>query len=153
MNITMRWSPHITVATIVEDKGRFLMVEEWSGDKLVYNQPAGHVEENETFEEAAIRETLEETGWDVELKSLLGIYVYTSHRNNITYQRLCYIATPKHHHPERKLDTGIERALWLTLDEIKADVSKQRSPLVEKCVQDYLGGQSFPLKVIWHYPS
>ena len=33
----MTWQPHITVATIVEDNGRFLMVEELKGGRAVLN--------------------------------------------------------------------------------------------------------------------
>ena len=84
--------PHITVATIVERDGKFLMVRENSGGRLVYNQPAGHVEPSETLFDAALRETLEETAWRVELKQLLGIYQYTSAENGITYIRHCFIA-------------------------------------------------------------
>ena len=73
----MDWQPHITVATVIEDDGRFLFVEEVKAGRLVLNQPAGHLEANESLREAALRETLEETGWDVELTALLGIYLYT----------------------------------------------------------------------------
>lgn len=147
----MRWTPHVTVATVVEKDGRFLLVEEWSGEQLVYNQPAGHVEPNETFIEAALRETREETGWDVELGYISGIYVCASARSDVTYQRICFVATAKHHHATQPLDTGIERAVWLTLDELKAQSEKHRSPLVVKCIEDYLAGHRYPLELIWHY--
>ena len=73
----MDWQPHITVATVIEDDGRFLFVEEFKAGRMVLNQPAGHLEANESLREAALRETLEETGWEVKLTGLLGIYLYT----------------------------------------------------------------------------
>ena len=87
-------APHITVATVIEDQGRFLLVEELKAGRLVLNQPAGHLEANENLREAAIRETLEETGWEVELTGLVGIYLYTAPSNGITYQRVCFAARP-----------------------------------------------------------
>ena len=100
----MDWKPHITVATIVEDNGRFLMVEEHKAGRNVLNQPAGHLDPNETLTEAAVRETLEETGWDVEPTGVLGIYLYTAPSNGVTYQRVCFIAKPLKHHPDYQLD-------------------------------------------------
>ena len=116
----MTWQPHITVATIVEDNGRFLMVEELKGGRAVLNQPAGHLDPNETLTEAAVRETLEETGWDVEATGIVGIYLYTAPSNGVTYQRVCFIAKALKHHPDYQLDEGILRARWLTRDELMA---------------------------------
>ncbi|OBY90183.1 MULTISPECIES: NUDIX hydrolase [Pseudomonas] len=145
----MRWLAHVTVATIVEDQGRFLLVEEMSADKKqVFNQPAGHLEANETLLEAAVRETLEETGWDVELTAVTGIYLYTAPSNGVTYQRVCFAARPLRHHPERALDDGILGARWLTRDELAAQPERWRSHLVLRCIDDYLEGERFPLSLI-----
>ena len=140
--------PHITVATIVERDGKFLMVRENSGGRLVYNQPAGHVEPNETLFDAALRETLEETAWRVELKQLLGIYQYTSAENGITYIRHCFIAKAIEPRTERNLDPDILEAKWLTLKELEDFESELRSPLVLKVIRDYLSGVNFPLNVV-----
>ena len=145
----MRWLAHVTVATIVEDQGRFLLVEEMSADKKqVFNQPAGHLEANESLLEAAVRETLEETGWDVELTAVTGIYLYTAPSNGVTYQRACFAARPVRHHPERALDDGILGARWLTRDELAAQPERWRSHLVLRCIDDYLEGERFPLSLI-----
>ncbi|MFV3414935.1 NUDIX hydrolase [Pseudomonas nitroreducens] len=145
----MRWLAHVTVATIVEDQGRFLLVEEMSADeKQVFNQPAGHLEANETLLEAAVRETLEETGWDVELTAVTGIYLYTAPSNGVTYQRVCFAARPVRHHPECPLDDGILGARWMTRDELATQPERWRSHLVLRCIDDYLDGERFPLALI-----
>ncbi len=147
----MNWHPHTTVACIVEDNGRFLMVEEKDQGQTVFNQPAGHLDENETLYEAALRETLEETGWEVELNAFLGTYQYYSPHNGITYIRHCFIASPIRHYSERPLDTDIIAAHWLSAKEILAFDFKARSPIVGKVLQDYLAGQRFPLSLIYHH--
>lgn len=145
----MSWEPHVTVAVVVERDGRFLLVEEVSDrSEVVFNQPAGHVEQGETLEQAAIREALEETGWEVCLTAFLGLYVYTPpHKPELTYYRACYLAEAVKHHPERPLDDGILRAVWVAPDEIAAS-GRLRSPLVLKCVQDAISGQRFPLQLV-----
>lgn len=144
----MTWQPHITVATIVEHEGRFLMVEELKGGKLVLNQPAGHLDPNETLRDAAIRETLEETGWEVELTAVTGIYLYLAPSNGVTYQRVCFAAKALHHHPERALDTGIVGAPWFTREELASQPQRWRSELVLRCIDDYLQGPLHSLDVI-----
>ncbi len=144
----MTWQPHITVATIVEDQGRFLMVEEFKAGKHVYNQPAGHLEANESLLDAARRETLEETAWEVELTGVVGIYLYTAPSNGVTYQRVCFAARPLKHHPERALDSDIVRAAWLTRDELLAAPERWRSELVPRCIDDYLTGPLHSLALI-----
>jgi 8-oxo-dGTP pyrophosphatase MutT (NUDIX family) len=145
----MSWEPHVTVAVVVERDGRYLLVEEMTDRaEAVFNQPAGHVEQGETLAQAAIRETLEETGWDVTLTAFLGLYVYTPpHKPDLTYYRACFLADTVCHHPERALDDGILRAVWLSPDEI-AGSDRLRSPLVLKCVQDAMAGQRFPLQIV-----
>jgi len=144
----MRFTPHVTVATIVEDNGRFLMVEELAEGRAVFNQPAGHLEADESLIQAALRETLEETGWDVELTAVTGIYLYTAPSNGITYQRICFAAKPVRHHPGLALDQGIIGPQWLTRDELMAQPTRWRSELVMHCIDDYLAGERFPLSLI-----
>lgn len=143
----MRFTPHITVATIVENKGRFLLVEEMPGDRKVINQPAGHLEADESLLQAALRETREETGWEVELTGVVGIYLYTGD-NGITYQRVCFAARPVRRIPGSVLDEGILRALWLTREELQAQAQQLRSLMVQTCIDDYLKGPLYPLGII-----
>ncbi len=144
----MNWHAHVTVATVVEQQGRFLLVEEQQGDTLVLNQPAGHLEPGESLTEAACRETLEETGWQVALQGVVGVGLYTSPRNGVTYCRTTFFARPISHAPDRPLDTGIIRALWLTPDEIQAAAARLRSPMVLGVIRQYLAGHRYPLSMI-----
>ncbi|MBA1189375.1 NUDIX hydrolase [Pseudomonas entomophila] len=144
----MSWHPHITVATVIEDQGRFLMVEEFKAGKHVFNQPAGHLEPNETLCQAALRETLEETAWEVELTGVVGIYLYTAPSNGVTYQRICFAARTVRHHPQRALDTDIVRAVWLSRDALLAEPDRWRSELVPRCIDDYLAGPLHSLALL-----
>ncbi|GFM58306.1 NUDIX hydrolase [Pseudomonas cichorii] len=144
----MQWQAHVTVATIVEDQGRFLFVEEIKGGQKVLNQPAGHLDPNESLQHAAVRETLEETGWNVELTSVIGIYLYTAPSNGVTYQRICFAAKALRHHPEYALDEGIVGPVWLTRDELLTQQHRWRSELVMRCVDDYLNAEHFSLALL-----
>lgn len=144
----MTWTPHATVAVIVEDDaGRFLMVEEVSNGEVVFNQPAGHIEEDEAILDAVCREALEETGWLVVPRHFLGIYTYKAPANGVTYYRFCYVARASHRVTEQ-LDDGIIAAHWLSLDEIRGLGRKLRSPLVLRCIEDYRNGRHYPLDVV-----
>ncbi|MFR0673091.1 NUDIX hydrolase [Enterobacterales bacterium AW_CKDN230030176-1A_HGKHYDSX7] len=144
----MSWHPHITVATVIEDQGRFLMVEEFKAGKHVFNQPAGHLEPNETLCQAALRETLEETAWEVELTGVVGIYLYTAPSNGVTYQRICFAARAVRHHPQQALDTDIVRAVWLSREALLAEPERWRSELVPRCIDDYLAGPLHSLALL-----
>ncbi|NVZ66843.1 NUDIX hydrolase [Pseudomonas gingeri] len=144
----MEWQPHITVATVVEDNGRFLLVEELQNGRAVFNQPAGHLDPDESLNEAAIRETLEETGWDVELTGVIGIYLYTAPSNGVTYQRVCFAAKPLRHRPDYPLDDGIIGPRWLTRDELLTLRPQWRSELIIRCIDDYRAGPLHSLELI-----
>ena len=144
----MRSLPHITVATVIEEDGKFLMVREMSNGLIVYNQPAGHLELDETLIEAAERETREETGWQVEIKKFLGVYHYTSTTSGICYVRHCFIADPIEQFEDSELDKNILEIQWLNLGEIEARRSDMRSPLVLKVIHDYINGIHYPLSLI-----
>ena len=144
----MTWAPHVTVATIIERDNRFLMVYEESDGKLVYNQPAGHLDPDETLHEAAIRETLEETGWTVKLTGVVGVNLYTAPSNGITYFRTTFIAETISHDANYKLDTGIIEAVWLTYEELLERKDQLRSPMTLQIVEEYRAGRRFSLEVV-----
>ncbi|MCC5067256.1 MULTISPECIES: NUDIX hydrolase [Xanthomonas] len=144
-----RWHPDVTVATVVVRDGRFLQVEESIGGRLLLNQPAGHLEPDESLLQAAVRETLEETGWDVRLTQLIGTYQWVAPTGQC-FLRFAFVADALAHHPERSLDTGVVRALWMTPEELRAASNRLRSPLVWEVVADYLAGQRHPLALVRH---
>ena len=146
----MRWKPNSTVATIIENQGKFLLVEELDNGQLVYNQPAGHLEENETLIEGAIRETLEETGHQCDISGYLGLFVYNSPSNNTTYHRHCFVGNSTHYDASLPLDEGITGIKWLSLNEL-IESNKARSPLVIKCIESYLKQKIYPLEVIYEH--
>lgn len=142
------WQPDVTVATVVVDGGRLLCVEERVQGRLVLNQPAGHLEPDESLTEAALRETREETGWDVRLTAFIGAYQWTAPETRRHYLRFAFAAEPVAHDPARPLDEGIERALWMTPSELQAAAERHRSPLVWRVVADHLAGQRHPLALV-----
>lgn len=149
------WQPDVTVATVVVRDGRFLFVEERADGALVLNQPAGHLEPDESLQDAALRETREETGWDVRLTGFVGVYQWRAPKRpdesrERHYVRFAFAAEPVSHDPARSLDDGIERALWLTPGEFDAESARHRSPLVARTLADYLAGHRYPLSLLQH---
>ncbi|HET7930412.1 MAG TPA: NUDIX hydrolase [Rhodanobacteraceae bacterium] len=139
------WCPHVTVACVIADGDRFLMVEEDIRGTRQFNQPAGHLEPGESLAEAAVRETLEETGWDVALDCFVGVQQWHSPVHAHEIVRFAFAGHPVAHHPERNLDAGIVRALWMSYAEIAALGERLRSPLVLTSLADWLAGQRLPL--------
>jgi 8-oxo-dGTP pyrophosphatase MutT (NUDIX family) len=151
-----RWKPSTTVAAIIENQGKFLLVEEHTPEGLRLNNPAGHLDEGESLTAACAREALEETMYQFQPTALLGIYMSrfvrpahgTTSAEDITYLRFAFCGELGQLQPGRALDTGIVRTLWLTADELRASAARHRSPLVLRCMEDYLAGQRFPLPLI-----
>lgn len=151
------WQPDVTVATVVVRDGKLLMVEEMVRSKSVLNQPAGHLEPDESLQEAALRETREETGWDVRLTAFIGAYQWQAPpqpdgSGGRHYLRMAFAADPLQLDASRTLDEGILRALWLTPSELSAQSERHRSPLVWRVVEDFLAGRRLPLGAIYQLP-
>jgi 8-oxo-dGTP pyrophosphatase MutT (NUDIX family) len=142
--------PDVTVAAVVEERGRFLLVEERIQGRLVLNQPAGHVEDRETLLAAAIREAREETAWTFEPEALVGTYLWRNPANHQSFLRFAFCGSVRDHNASLSLDKGIVRAVWMTRDEIQAAATRVRSPLVLRCIDDYLLGQRTPLASVSH---
>ena len=145
------WKPNATVAAVIERDGKFLLVEEDTDDGVRLNQPAGHLDEGESLIAACVRETLEETAWHFVPGNLLGIYQWRRPQGDVTYLRFAFSGVLGAHEAGRKLDHGIRRALWLSIDEIITSQAIHRSPLVMQCVNDFLAKRQFPLDLIRHY--
>lgn len=145
----MVWKPHVTVAAVIEHHGKFLVVEEIADQQAVYNQPAGHLEEGETFVDAIVREVQEETAWQFKPDAIIGIYRWRKPDEGKTFVRACFTGSLGKHDPAQKLDEGIIAAAWLTRDELLAlPASRLRSPMVKLCLKDYLAGRRYPLDMI-----
>jgi len=146
------WIPHVTVATVIEDAGRYLLVEErdkFTGE-LVFNQPAGHLEPNESLAEAASRETLEETGWQIELCGILGLALYTAPGNRVTYVRTTFLAKPVRREDDVTLDPDIHAIHWLDYEAILTNSARMRSPLVIASIEQHRRGIVYPVDLIFY---
>ncbi len=150
------WKPSVTVAAVIERDAHFLLVEEETSDGIRFNQPAGHLDPGESLIEAVSREALEETAHEFVPDALVGVYMsrYLSNRtgDDVTYLRFAFSGRVGARH-DRPLDHGILRAVWMSLEEMRACREKHRSPLVMQCVEDYLGGKRSPLSTIYTHPS
>jgi 8-oxo-dGTP pyrophosphatase MutT (NUDIX family) len=152
------WQPDVTVACVVVRDGRLLVVEEQVRGRVVLNQPAGHLEPDESLLDAARRETLEETGWHVEPTAFIGAYQWKSPEEapgdgGRHYLRMAFAADPVRHEAGRALDEGILQALWLTPKELHEQSPRHRSPLVWRVVEDFLAGRRHPLDVLQFQPA
>ncbi len=147
-----RFAPSVTVAAIIEEGGRYLLVEEHTPEGLRLNNPAGHLEQGETPLQAVCREALEETGCVFTPQALVGIYLSRFQRpasgEDVTYLRLAYGGKVGDRLPGRRLDEGIVQTLWLTPEEIQAQAARHRSPLVWRCIQDHRAGRAFALDLV-----
>jgi ADP-ribose pyrophosphatase YjhB (NUDIX family) len=141
------WKPHVTVASVIEREGRFLLVEEQTESGIALNQPAGHLENGESLLQAVVRETLEETAWRFTPAGLIGIYRWRIADTDKTYLRYCFYGQCRDHQPERALDEGIIGVRWLTRDALLRD-GRMRSPLVMRGIDDYLSGRRYPLEIL-----
>lgn len=147
--MTNTFQPHITVASVIEQQGKFLLVQERTREgKLVYNQPAGHLEDNETVFEAVIRETQEETGFAFQPTAIVGIYYYRLLQAATTFQRIAFVGEFSAPTVKPILDTDIVDTVWLSYEEILAYSMELRNPMVLACINDYLLEKRFPLNLI-----
>jgi ADP-ribose pyrophosphatase YjhB (NUDIX family) len=132
----------------VERDGEFLVVEERAGNRMVFNQPAGHVERGEQIVEAVIRETLEETAWTFHPQALVGIYFWEQPERNRSFLRFAFSGSVSDHDPTRALDRGIARAVWMSREQLVLRGARLRSPMVLRCIDDFVAGRRYPLDII-----
>ena len=149
----MIWKPHATVAAIIERDNKFLMVEEMVGGKKQINQPAGHLDPDESLSDAAIRETREETAWGFTPEAVTGIYLWKHPENGESFLRVAFCGPCHDHDAEQSLDDGILRAIWLSRAELVTQQECLRSPMVITCIDDYLSGKRFPLSMLVNIPT
>lgn len=149
----MVWKPHVTVSAVAEKDGKFLLVEEKVKGRVVFNNPAGHLEDGETLLDAVVRETMEETACDFRPEAITGIYLWKSPADGRTFLRVNFFGQCMNHDSGRKLDAGILRAVWLSRTELLRHSDKLRSPMVMRCIDDYLAGARYPLNVLTYLES
>ncbi|HSV53859.1 MAG TPA: NUDIX hydrolase [Burkholderiaceae bacterium] len=152
-----RWKPSVTVAAIIEKDGKFLLVEEETPEGLKLNNPAGHLDPGESPADGCARETLEETSHRFSPTALVGVYLSRMQRastgEDITYLRFAFCGELGEAEAGRALDHGIVRTLWMTPEEIRASAERHRSPLLLRCVEDYLAGKRHPLELVYTDPA
>ena len=160
------WKPSVTVAAVIgrTENGvqQFLLVEEHTPEGLRLNNPAGHLDPGESPQQGVVREALEETTCAFTPTCLVGTYLSrfqrpatatavataTANVDDNTYLRFAFGGTVGDPNPALKLDHGIVRTLWMTLPELRASASRHRSPLVLRCVEDFVAGRAYPLDAI-----
>jgi 8-oxo-dGTP pyrophosphatase MutT (NUDIX family) len=146
--VEMARTPDITVAAVTETDGRFLVVEERINRRLVFNQPAGHVERGETLLEAVIREVREETAWGFIPEALIGVYLWRNPSSGRMTMRFAFTGSVADHRAQQPLDRGIVSTHWLSREDLLEREQRLRSPLVLRCIEDYLGGTRRPLETV-----
>ena len=155
--MSLRWKPSVTVAAVIEREGRFLLVEEQTPEGLRLNNPAGHLDPGESPAEGCAREALEETAHRFTPTALVGIYLSRMQRastgEDVTYLRLAFCGELGPQEAGRALDTGIVRTVWMTPEEVRASAARHRSPLLVRCMEDYLAGRRLPLEAVYTDPS
>ena len=159
--MTIRWKPSVTVAAIIEHEGRYLLVEEQTPEGLRLNNPAGHLDPGESPLQGCAREALEETTRLFTPTELVGVYLSRFQRparpgheaEDITYLRFAFCGALGAHDPARTLDEGIVRTVWMTPQEVRDTAARHRSPLVLRCMEDYLAGQRHPLALVHTDPG
>ena len=151
-----RWKPSVTVAAIIErrdgDTSRFLLVEEHTPEGLKINNPAGHLDPEESPQQGVVREVLEETACVFTPDRLVGVYLSRFQRpargEDVTFVRFAFGGSVGEPDPGRPLDDGIVRTLWMTLPELRESRARHRSPHVLGCIEDYVAGRRYPLDTI-----
>ena len=159
--MTRLFKPSVTVAAVVardfDGIQKFLLVEEETRDGLKLNNPAGHLDPGESLPQACARETLEETAFHFTPTDVVGVYMSRFQRasalepsetEDITYLRFAFCGDLGAHVAGQALDEGIVRTVWLTANEIRDCVERHRSPLLLRCMEDYLAGQRFDLGLV-----
>ncbi len=134
----------LTVSAVVECDGRFLIVEERASGVVVMNHPGGHIEAEESPEQAVVREAIEETGCTISVGDLLGVYLWIHPQTRQQYLRIAYVGNYVDHDDTRSLDDGVYAVHWLTPADLQRHMHRLRSPVVMRCVEDYLAGQRQP---------
>lgn len=144
----MPWTPRVTVAAVIEQDGNYLLVEEWVDERLVLNQPAGHLEDGESLLDAVKREVMEETGREFQPLGLIGIYRLPMPDKDRTYLRFCFSGSASEPHPGARIDPDISGTVWLSREQLKQQGDRLRSAMVLRCIDDFQAHAPAPLELL-----
>src|SRR3990172_6153372 len=126
--------PGIAVNVAVIHEGKILLTKR--EDFEVWCLPSGGVEDGESLAQAAIRETKEETGLDVELTGLVGIYSRLGNMSPV--HAILFVAKPIG--GEIKCQEGETIAVeWFAFDEIPSPLSAGHKKRVEDAIAGVSG--------------
>ncbi|OGY27101.1 MAG: hypothetical protein A2Z11_03400 [Candidatus Woykebacteria bacterium RBG_16_43_9] len=139
----------VIAVAIIEKEGKLLMVQEADANfRGKWNVPAGHINPGENPLAAVVREAKEETGLDVEPKSLAGIQVYRhdTGRSSVRFNFNCEVKGGE----IGGLEEEIMDVKWMSVVEIEdlKEQGKLRGDKTWWSVQDWLGKKEYPLELI-----
>ncbi|HZR40274.1 MAG TPA: NUDIX hydrolase [Ktedonobacteraceae bacterium] len=125
-------SPILSACVIVERDGKILLVDR--SDGLGYTIPGGVVRYRETLEQCVLREVCEETGYNVKLSGIVGIYSSLERDPRFRAVSIAYkgsIIDGSEH------GSGEGQPCWQAPDEVFGHMAFD----CENMLKDYLNGQ------------
>ena len=139
----------VIVGGVIEKDGKYLLVQEARNCRGKWNLPAGHVDANETIQDAAKREIKEESGVDVELTGVCQI----GNRKIENDVFVSVIFTAKLVGGEINYDKDeIMDVRWFSYDEILAMENEIRNPvLMIGAINNIRKGIVAPLELVKLY--
>jgi len=140
-----QFKPNTTVAAVIHHQGKFLLVEEYDNNQVVFNQPAGHLEAGESIINAVKREIFEETGLTLTPDYLCGIYYFHRADLKLYFLRFCFVIELESCLLSQPQDSEIIDNHWLSYEQIIEKQPQLRSTMVLECIEDYLAGNKIPL--------
>ena len=142
-----RFLSKITVAAVIKNsENKFLMVEENTSDGIKINQPAGHLEKNETIVNAVIREVKEETGLVFLPLSLIS--VHQLFLNSSSFFRFNFYGEVDNNSKPFSNEKQILKISWLDESYLEKKKKMLRSKCVLAAINDFNQGLKIPLSTI-----
>ncbi len=142
-----RYRPNVTVACVVAAQDRYLLVEERIDGLARFNQPAGHLEPNESLVQACARELWEETGLTATPDGLVRIHQWCA-ADGTQFLRFTFALRLKAPLPVHPRDPQILACHWLTREAIEQLGDALRSPLVLASIEDFEQRPLTPLTLL-----
>jgi ADP-ribose pyrophosphatase len=134
---------HIVCATVVVRDGKILMIQE--AKKEAYKKwwlPAGKLDKGETIFNAAIRETKEETGYEVALENMLCVISPSNDRPLMIIFQADIVSGDIVIDPKEILDVK-----WIPLDEVM-QLNLRAPKITYEILQILERGEKYPLDIV-----